>query len=34
MKKNLRNFRKYEIIYFSKNKDDVETYMKSKKYNL
>lgn len=30
----IRYFSREEIIYFSKNKEDVETFLLSKKYNL
>ena len=33
-KKNERNMREEEIIFFSKNKEDVELYMQANKYNL
>jgi len=31
---NITDFEYKEILYFSKNKEDVETYLSSKKYNL
>jgi hypothetical protein len=30
----VRNFYSSDIIFFSKNKDDIETFIQSKKYNL